>query len=187
MSDEPQQAPEPEPVPAATQPGQPAGPPVTPGLPQMPASERVRLAAQRRGESEYIFRYWSALGWTIFTFGIYVFYQLVRRMRDHNAPPRTPRRGDHRGVGAGRAAGPATGTGAILPARRSSHGRAVADDPRLPGPRHLAAAGHRGRRRRNRRVRPARPRPHQARPGRSRRRVRAVGDLRSARPAITFS
>jgi hypothetical protein len=88
MSDEPQQAPEPEPVPAATQPGQPAGPPVTPGPPQMPASERVRLAAQRRGESDYIFRYWSALGWTILTFGIYglyVFYQLVRRMRDHNA------------------------------------------------------------------------------------------------------
>jgi hypothetical protein len=61
---------------------------VTPGPPQMPASERVRLAAQRRGESDYIFSYWSALGWTILTFGIYglyVFYQLVRRMRDHNA------------------------------------------------------------------------------------------------------
>jgi hypothetical protein len=88
MSHEPQQAPEPEPVPAATQPGQPAGPPVTPGPPQLPASERVRLAVQRRGESDYIFRYWSALGWTILTFGIYglyVFYQLVRRMRDHNA------------------------------------------------------------------------------------------------------
>ena len=53
----------------------------------MPASERVILAAQRRGESDYIFSYWSALGWTILTFGIYglyVFYQLVRRMRDHN-------------------------------------------------------------------------------------------------------
>ena len=54
----------------------------------MPAADRVRLAAQRRGESDYIFNYWSALGWTILTFGIYglyVFYQLVRRMRDHNA------------------------------------------------------------------------------------------------------
>src|SRR5512142_1632631 len=62
--------------------------PLTPGPPQLPASERVRLAVQRRGESDYIFRYWSALGWTILTFGIYglyVFYQLVRRMRDHNA------------------------------------------------------------------------------------------------------
>jgi hypothetical protein len=59
-----------------------------PGPPQMPAAERVRLAARRRGESDYIFSYWSALGWTILTFGIYglyVFYQLVRRMRDHNA------------------------------------------------------------------------------------------------------
>jgi hypothetical protein len=75
-------------VPAAAQPGQPAGPPVMPGPPQMPASERARLAAQRRGESDYIFSYWPALGWTILTFGIYglyVFYQLVRRMRDHNA------------------------------------------------------------------------------------------------------
>ncbi len=59
-----------------------------PGPPQMPAAERVRLAARRRGESDYIFSYWPALGWTILTFGIYglyVFYQLVRRMRDHNA------------------------------------------------------------------------------------------------------
>src|SRR6266699_4500314 len=88
MSDEPQQAPEPKPPPAAIQPDQPAGPATVPGQPQMPASERVRLAAQRRGESDYIFSYWSALGWTILTlgiYGLYVFYQLVRRMRDHNA------------------------------------------------------------------------------------------------------
>ncbi len=41
-----------------------------------------------REQTDYIFRYWSALGWTILTFGIYglyVFYQLIRRMRDHNA------------------------------------------------------------------------------------------------------
>jgi hypothetical protein len=88
MSDEPQQEPEPEPQPAAAQPGQPAGPPAPPGPPQIPASERVRLAAQRRGATDYVFSYWSALGWTVITFGIYglyVFYQLVRRMRDHNA------------------------------------------------------------------------------------------------------
>jgi len=63
-------------------------PPQTPAVPQMPAAERVRLAVQRRGESDYIFSYWTALGWTILTLGIYgfyVFYQLVRRMRDHNA------------------------------------------------------------------------------------------------------
>src|SRR6266702_6238264 len=85
MSDEPR---EPEPMPAATQPGQPAGIPAMPGPPPLSAAERVRIAARRRGESDYIFSYWSALGWTILTFGIYgfyVFYQLIRRMRDHNA------------------------------------------------------------------------------------------------------
>jgi hypothetical protein len=59
-----------------------------PGPPPMPAAERVGLAAQQRGASDYAFSYWSALGWTVLTFGIYgfyVFYQLVRRMRDHNA------------------------------------------------------------------------------------------------------
>ncbi len=64
------------------------GPQQMPGLPPPPAAERVRLAAWRRSQTDYIFGYWSALGWTILTFGIYgfyVFYQLVRRMRDHNA------------------------------------------------------------------------------------------------------
>jgi hypothetical protein len=64
------------------------GPPQAPAPPQVPAAERVRLAARRRDETDYIFHYWSALGWTILTFsiyGFYVFYQLVRRMRDHNA------------------------------------------------------------------------------------------------------
>jgi hypothetical protein len=54
----------------------------------MPAADRVRFAAHQRHETDYIFNYWSALGWTILTFGIYgfyVFYQLIRRMRDHNA------------------------------------------------------------------------------------------------------
>jgi hypothetical protein len=63
-------------------------PPQAPVPPQVPAAERVRLAARRRDETDYIFHYWSALGWTILTFsiyGFYVFYQLVRRMRDHNA------------------------------------------------------------------------------------------------------
>jgi hypothetical protein len=58
------------------------------GPPPVPAAERVRLAAQQRGATDYVFSYWPALGWTVLTFGIYgfyVFYQLVRRMRDHNA------------------------------------------------------------------------------------------------------
>ena len=95
MSDTPRETREPpQPPPATTQPDQPAGLPAMPGLSPVPglpppsAAERVRLAAQRRGESDYIFSYWTALGWTVLTLGIYgfyVFYQLVRRMRDHNA------------------------------------------------------------------------------------------------------
>ena len=76
------------PVSAAPRPAQPARPPQMPGPPALSAADRVRWAAQRRGETDYIFSYWSALGWTILTLGIYgfyVLYQLVRRMRDHNA------------------------------------------------------------------------------------------------------
>ena len=56
--------------------------------PAIPTSERIRYAWQRRPETDYIFDYWTALGWTVLTigfYGLYVFYQLVRRMRDHNA------------------------------------------------------------------------------------------------------
>ena len=101
MSDTPQETQKPlQPAPATTQPDQPAGLPAMPGPSPMPgpssmpgppppsAAGRVRQAAQRRGESDYIFSYWTALGWTVLTLGIYgfyVLYQLVRRMRDHNA------------------------------------------------------------------------------------------------------
>lgn len=94
MSDQPRDAQQPEHAPATAQPGHVRGPAVvparaqTPAPPPVPAAERVRLAARRRDETDYIFNYWSALGWTILTLGIYgfyVFYQLVRRMRDHNA------------------------------------------------------------------------------------------------------
>jgi hypothetical protein len=50
-------------------------------------AERVRLAYLRRNETDYVFDFWTALGWTILTCGIYalyVIYQLVRRSRDHN-------------------------------------------------------------------------------------------------------
>lgn len=90
----------PEPAPAAAQvyehpaPAAMPSPPQAPAMPPMPppppvtAAERVRVAARRREETDYLFSYWTALGWTILTLGIYgyyVFYQLVRRMRDHNA------------------------------------------------------------------------------------------------------
>ncbi len=62
--------------------------PPPPYLPVPGAAVRVRLAVQERGNTDYIFNFWTALGWTVLTlgfYGFYVFYQLVRRMRDHNA------------------------------------------------------------------------------------------------------
>jgi len=58
-----------------------------PGPPPLQAVDHLHFAWQRRTETDYIFNYWTALGWTVLTLGIYsfyVFYQLVRRMRDHN-------------------------------------------------------------------------------------------------------
>ncbi|MEA2592263.1 MAG: hypothetical protein QOD62_2094 [Actinomycetota bacterium] len=45
----------------------------------MPPAERVRAGSQRRSETDYIFEYWSALGWTVLTLRT-----LVRRMREHH-------------------------------------------------------------------------------------------------------
>lgn len=55
---------------------------------QLAPAERVRVSWQRRPESDYLFDFWTALGWTVLTCGFYswyVFYQLMRRSRDHNA------------------------------------------------------------------------------------------------------
>ena len=77
------------PPPPPTPPQPPTSPqPGPPTPPQLTPTERVRLACQRRNETDYIFDYWTALGWTLLTFGVYgfyVFYQLIRRSRDHNA------------------------------------------------------------------------------------------------------
>ena len=65
----------------------PPDPAPMPGPPATSAAYRLHAARQRRVETDYVFDYWTALGWTILTLGIYgfyVFYQLVRRMRDHN-------------------------------------------------------------------------------------------------------
>ncbi|MGH9093667.1 MAG: hypothetical protein ACRDXE_00755 [Acidimicrobiales bacterium] len=61
----------------------PTGPPPYAPTP----AARVYAAAQGRHHSDYLFGFWSALGWTILTlgiFGYYVVYQLFRRLRDHN-------------------------------------------------------------------------------------------------------
>lgn len=53
----------------------------------VPATDRLHQAWHRRAETDYRFDFWTALGWTILTFGIYAYYvayQLCRRMRDHN-------------------------------------------------------------------------------------------------------
>jgi Domain of unknown function (DUF4234) len=63
----------------------------SPSQPPVPASaspvERIQRAYAERAQSDYIFNFWTSLGWTILTcgiYGFYVIYQLVRRSRDHN-------------------------------------------------------------------------------------------------------
>jgi hypothetical protein len=58
------------------------------GIPTVPPIERLHTAYQRRHETDYIANFWSALGWGILTIGffwVYMYYELIRRMRDHNA------------------------------------------------------------------------------------------------------
>ncbi|HEY5171262.1 MAG TPA: hypothetical protein VIK54_06005 [Acidimicrobiia bacterium] len=74
-------------VPPPPVPARQYGPPGSYPMPQRSAADRVRDAWQSRGQSDYVFDFASALGWTILTCGfyaIYVVYQLVRRSRDHN-------------------------------------------------------------------------------------------------------
>src|SRR3954471_16074803 len=55
--------------------------------PAAPAIERARSAYASRAESDYIANFWTALGWSILTcgiYGLYMIYQLTRRSRDHN-------------------------------------------------------------------------------------------------------
>jgi hypothetical protein len=65
-------------------------PPQSGGTPQWArpsASEQLRVAWQRRHESDYIFDFATAFGWILLTCGVYmyyVFYQLMRRSREHN-------------------------------------------------------------------------------------------------------
>ncbi len=51
----------------------------------MNAAGEIREALRRRAETDYLFDFWTAFGWTLLTggiYGYYVFYQLIRRMRD---------------------------------------------------------------------------------------------------------
>jgi hypothetical protein len=52
-----------------------------------PASERLRVAWQQRHETDYVFEFATAFGWLLLTcgvYGYYIFFQLMRRSRDHN-------------------------------------------------------------------------------------------------------
>src|SRR6266508_1180690 len=84
--------PPPPPPPPATPPPPPAAPPPPqqPGVPppSMTPAERFRAAYMARSQADY---YFEGMGMVIFLtiitcgiFGFYVFYQLMRRMRDHN-------------------------------------------------------------------------------------------------------
>jgi len=61
--------------------------PTQPPVPTASPVERIQRAYADRAQSDYIFSFWTAFGWTILTcgiYGFYVLYQLVRRSRDHN-------------------------------------------------------------------------------------------------------
>ena len=78
---------QPPPPPPPQQPPQPAQP-AQPAPPTTTPAERFRNAYMARGQTDY---YFENLGMVIFLtiitcgiFGFYVFYQLMKRMRDHN-------------------------------------------------------------------------------------------------------
>src|SRR3954447_19789416 len=48
--------------------------PSQPPAPTASPVERIQRAYAERAESDYIFGFWTALGWTILTCGIYGFY-----------------------------------------------------------------------------------------------------------------
>src|SRR5436305_7056094 len=61
--------------------------PTPPPAPSASPVERIQRAYAARAESDYIFSFWTAFGWTLLTcgiYGFYVVYQLTRRSRDHN-------------------------------------------------------------------------------------------------------
>jgi len=60
--------------------------PVAP-MPAPGGAERLQAAVTRRGETDYLFDFWTALGWTVLTcglYGFYVFYRQFWRSVEHN-------------------------------------------------------------------------------------------------------
>lgn len=58
-----------------------------PPTPQADAAQRLQQAISRRNETDYLFDFWTALGWTILSCGLYSFYiayRLFWRSVEHN-------------------------------------------------------------------------------------------------------
>lgn len=75
----------PPPDPTWQQPAAGYGYPVA-QYPAAPA-DRLRAAVTQRNTTDYVFAFWTALGWTILTcgiFGYFVIYQMFKRSVDHN-------------------------------------------------------------------------------------------------------
>src|SRR2546423_14090298 len=66
--------------------------PTQPPVPTASPVDRIQRAYAQRAETDYIFSFWTALGWTLLScgvYGFYVYYQLVRRSPGPN-PRRLP-------------------------------------------------------------------------------------------------
>ena len=117
-------------VPAATTPPPPPPYLAPPPPPAPPASDRVRMAWQRRHESDYIFDFWTALGWTILTLRLLRLLHRVPtrapRPRSQRAPHRAARRRDHVRVGTGRARRARRRAATGVRAHLGEHGRRCA-------------------------------------------------------------
>jgi hypothetical protein len=59
----------------------------SPPPPHPTTAARMQAAVARRSESDYVFAFWTALGWMVLTcgvYGLYVIYRLVWRSVEHN-------------------------------------------------------------------------------------------------------
>lgn len=48
--------------------------------PASTAGEQIKRAVAERASTDYVFHFWTALGWTVLTFGLYTFYSFYRLM-----------------------------------------------------------------------------------------------------------
>jgi hypothetical protein len=61
--------------------------PIPPEAPTAAPIQRIQTAYAARAETDYLFSFWTAFGWTLLScgiYGLYVLYHLVKRSVDHN-------------------------------------------------------------------------------------------------------